>query len=243
MSQPANAKGFIDAALDAGATTLKPAAKSTWGFGGVVRTPDGTIWKVASQIGSCIRTGRQPSRDTPCSRADVAAGSPVGAMTPELVASLGAATPFGVSLADRGYLGAGPAHLAVVAGMAVVAYPEVPRRPEHRHRGPARCDGTGSADVAGTLGLRSDRGRRDRPGGPAGPLGVQLAVDAGAVSGHLAMVPDARIASGRPSGLRSPLPARSPTVAKDSLATDELGPAPCRGPCASSRKSPGDATP
>ena len=42
-------------------------------------------------------------------------------MTPELVASLGAATLFGVPLAERGYLGAGPAHLAVVAGMAVVA--------------------------------------------------------------------------------------------------------------------------
>lgn len=52
---------------------------------------------------------------------DVAAGSSVGAMSPELVASLGAATLFGVSLADRGYLGAGPAHLAVVAGLALVA--------------------------------------------------------------------------------------------------------------------------
>jgi hypothetical protein len=32
----------------AGATTLKPAAKSLWGFGGVVEAPDGTIWKVAT---------------------------------------------------------------------------------------------------------------------------------------------------------------------------------------------------
>ncbi|HET6562893.1 MAG TPA: membrane protein insertase YidC [Marmoricola sp.] len=52
---------------------------------------------------------------------DVAAGVPVGAMSPELVASLGAATFLGVPLAGRGYLGAGPAHLAVVAGMAVLA--------------------------------------------------------------------------------------------------------------------------
>lgn len=51
----------------------------------------------------------------------VAAGSPVGAMGPDLVASLGAATLLGVPLAERGYLGAGAAHLAVVAGMAVVA--------------------------------------------------------------------------------------------------------------------------
>ena len=52
---------------------------------------------------------------------DVAAGVPVGAMSPELVASLGTATLWGVQLAERGYLGAGPAHLAVVAGMAAVA--------------------------------------------------------------------------------------------------------------------------
>jgi YidC/Oxa1 family membrane protein insertase len=37
---------------------------------------------------------------------DVAAGAPVGAMSPELVASLGAATLLGVPLAERGYLGA-----------------------------------------------------------------------------------------------------------------------------------------
>ena len=53
--------------------------------------------------------------------ADVAAGAPVGAMTPDLVASLGAATLLGVPLAERGYLGAGGAHLAVVAGMACAA--------------------------------------------------------------------------------------------------------------------------
>ena len=53
--------------------------------------------------------------------ADVAAGVPVGAMNPELVASLTAATLLGVPLAERGYLGAGGPHLAVVAGLAVVA--------------------------------------------------------------------------------------------------------------------------
>jgi YidC/Oxa1 family membrane protein insertase len=52
---------------------------------------------------------------------DVAAGVPVGAMSPELVASLGTATLLGVPLAERGYLGGGPAHLAVVAGMAALA--------------------------------------------------------------------------------------------------------------------------
>jgi YidC/Oxa1 family membrane protein insertase len=51
----------------------------------------------------------------------VSAGTSVGAMTPHLVASLGAATLLGVPLADRGYLGLGPTHLAVAAGLAVLA--------------------------------------------------------------------------------------------------------------------------
>ena len=53
--------------------------------------------------------------------AEVASGASVGAMSPELVASLGAATLLGVPLAERGYLGAGTPHLAVVAGVAVAA--------------------------------------------------------------------------------------------------------------------------
>jgi len=52
---------------------------------------------------------------------DVAAGSPVGAVDTGLVASLGTATVLGVPLAARGYLGAGPIHLAVVAGLAGTA--------------------------------------------------------------------------------------------------------------------------
>jgi predicted lactoylglutathione lyase len=48
VSQPATVDGFIDAALDVGATPLKPAKKSLWGYGAVVSAPDGTIWKVAT---------------------------------------------------------------------------------------------------------------------------------------------------------------------------------------------------
>ena len=53
--------------------------------------------------------------------ADVAAGVPVGAVNAGLAASLGAATLLGVPLADRGYLGAGWAHVALVAGLAGAA--------------------------------------------------------------------------------------------------------------------------
>jgi uncharacterized glyoxalase superfamily protein PhnB len=48
VSQPANVDRLIGAALDAGATVLKPAKKGFWGYGGVVTAPDGTIWKVAT---------------------------------------------------------------------------------------------------------------------------------------------------------------------------------------------------
>jgi uncharacterized glyoxalase superfamily protein PhnB len=48
VAQPADALGFYDSAVTAGATVLKPAAKSMWGFGGVVQAPDGTIWNLAT---------------------------------------------------------------------------------------------------------------------------------------------------------------------------------------------------
>ncbi|MGW4958820.1 glyoxalase [Nonomuraea sp. NPDC004186] len=47
-SQPGNVDALVNAALNAGATTLKPATKGFWGYGGVVRAPDGTICKIAS---------------------------------------------------------------------------------------------------------------------------------------------------------------------------------------------------
>jgi predicted lactoylglutathione lyase len=48
VAQPADVDSFITSALAAGATTLKPAEKSLWGYGGVVQAPDGTIWKMAT---------------------------------------------------------------------------------------------------------------------------------------------------------------------------------------------------
>ncbi|HEX6055631.1 MAG TPA: hypothetical protein VFY98_07460, partial [Intrasporangium sp.] len=47
-SQPANVKALVDAAVDGGATVVKPVAKSFWGYGGVLQAPDGTIWKIAT---------------------------------------------------------------------------------------------------------------------------------------------------------------------------------------------------
>ena len=48
VSQPSTVDSLVESAVAAGATTLKPVAKSFWGYGGVVQAPDGTIWKVAS---------------------------------------------------------------------------------------------------------------------------------------------------------------------------------------------------
>jgi predicted lactoylglutathione lyase len=48
VSQPANVNRLVDAAIAAGATVLKPVAKSFWGYGGVIQAPDGTIWKIAT---------------------------------------------------------------------------------------------------------------------------------------------------------------------------------------------------
>ena len=48
VSQPANVHAFVDAAVAAGATVLKPVSSSLWGVGGSIQAPDGAIWKVAT---------------------------------------------------------------------------------------------------------------------------------------------------------------------------------------------------
>jgi catechol 2,3-dioxygenase-like lactoylglutathione lyase family enzyme len=48
VSRPATVDAFVAAALAAGGTPLKPVSRSLWGYGGVVRAPDGAIWKVAT---------------------------------------------------------------------------------------------------------------------------------------------------------------------------------------------------
>jgi catechol 2,3-dioxygenase-like lactoylglutathione lyase family enzyme len=48
VSQPSTVDVLFGAAVDAGATQLKPAQKGMWGYGGVLRAPDGVIWKVVT---------------------------------------------------------------------------------------------------------------------------------------------------------------------------------------------------
>jgi hypothetical protein len=48
VSQPATVDALIGSAREAGASEIKPAKKGLWGYGGVLRAPDGAIWKVAT---------------------------------------------------------------------------------------------------------------------------------------------------------------------------------------------------
>jgi predicted lactoylglutathione lyase len=48
VSQPGTVDALVGGALEAGATALKPVRKTFWGYGGVLRAPDGAIWKVAT---------------------------------------------------------------------------------------------------------------------------------------------------------------------------------------------------
>src|SRR5690606_28127948 len=59
VAQPADARLLLDDAIAAGATVLKPAAKSLWGFGGTVQAPDGSVWNIAT---SAKKDAAPPSR-------------------------------------------------------------------------------------------------------------------------------------------------------------------------------------
>ncbi|HET6672309.1 MAG TPA: glyoxalase [Agromyces sp.] len=48
VSQPADVAALFESAVAAGATVLKPVAKSLWGAGASLQAPDGTILKVAT---------------------------------------------------------------------------------------------------------------------------------------------------------------------------------------------------
>ncbi|HIW61619.1 MAG TPA: glyoxalase [Candidatus Stackebrandtia excrementipullorum] len=60
VAQPSNADLYLTAAVEAGAEPLKPAKKSLWGYGGVVRSPDGVVWQVST---SQKKDTGKPSRE------------------------------------------------------------------------------------------------------------------------------------------------------------------------------------
>src|SRR5215469_17480218 len=60
VTQPSTVDSLIGTAVGGGATTLKPATKGFWGYGGVVQDPGGAIWKIAT---SSKKDTGQPSRE------------------------------------------------------------------------------------------------------------------------------------------------------------------------------------
>jgi predicted lactoylglutathione lyase len=48
VAQPATVDSMVATAVGAGSMVLRPAAKSFWGYGGILRAPGGAIWKIAS---------------------------------------------------------------------------------------------------------------------------------------------------------------------------------------------------
>lgn len=48
MAQPADVDALAATAIAAGAEVVKPVTRSFWGYGGALRAPDGTLWKVVS---------------------------------------------------------------------------------------------------------------------------------------------------------------------------------------------------
>jgi len=48
VAQPSTVHMLFDSAVAAGATVVKPVAKSLWGHGGSFRAPDGAVWQVAT---------------------------------------------------------------------------------------------------------------------------------------------------------------------------------------------------
>jgi len=48
VSQPSTVDSLTSTALAAGATSIKPAKKSFWGYGSALQAPDGTVWTIAT---------------------------------------------------------------------------------------------------------------------------------------------------------------------------------------------------
>lgn len=58
VADPRQADLFLETAVRAGGSTIRPAKKSLWGYGGSVQAPDGSVWTVAS-------SRRKPPKATP----------------------------------------------------------------------------------------------------------------------------------------------------------------------------------
>lgn len=60
---PGNVDALVEAAVDAGATVLQEPAKSFWGYGAIVQSADGAIWKFAASSKKGTGTGAADFND------------------------------------------------------------------------------------------------------------------------------------------------------------------------------------
>ncbi|MBP2583192.1 putative lactoylglutathione lyase [Streptomyces sp. PvR006] len=141
VDRPADVRHFVDAALAAGATSLKPASKSFWGYGGVFQAPDGTIWKVATsnKKDTGPATGRVESFVLLLGAADVAASR-----TFYVEHGLTVGKSFGRKYVEFAAAEGSPVKLALYGRRALAKDVGVPVDGEGSHRITLGGEGTGA---------------------------------------------------------------------------------------------------
>lgn len=141
VSQPGDVRLLFDAALDAGATALKPVSKSFWGYGGVFQAPDGTIWKIATSAkkDTAPATGRVDQLVLLLGAADVAESKKF-----YVAHGLTVAKSFGKKYVEFAAADGSPVKLALYGRRALAKDAGVPVDGEGSHRIVLGGDGTGS---------------------------------------------------------------------------------------------------
>ncbi|MFC8957440.1 glyoxalase [Streptomyces sp. NPDC057101] len=141
VSQPGDVRLLFDAALDAGATALKPVSKSFWGYGGVFQAPDGTIWKIATSAkkDTAPATGRVDQFVLLLGAADVAESKKF-----YVAHGLTVAKSFGKKYVEFAAADGSAVKLALYGRRALAKDAGVPVDGEGSHRIVLGGDGTGS---------------------------------------------------------------------------------------------------
>ncbi|MFD3331481.1 glyoxalase [Streptomyces sp. NPDC058700] len=139
VSRPGDVRLLVEAALDAGATVLKPVSKSFWGYGGVFRAPDGTVWKVATSAKKDTgpATGRVDQVVLLLGATDVAASRKF-----YVEHGLTVAKSFGRKYVEFGAAADSPVKLALYGRRALAKDAGVPVDGEGSHRVVLGGDGT-----------------------------------------------------------------------------------------------------
>lgn len=147
VADPAVVDSLFAPAIAAGATEIKPAKKSFWGYGGVLAAPDGTIWKIAS---SSKKDTGAPARKVDDVVLLIGADDVAVSKRYYVEAGLTVAKSFG-----RKYVefdgGAGPIKLALYGRTAAAKDAGVPPAGSGSHRLVINCDAGDFTDPDGIV--------------------------------------------------------------------------------------------